>query len=275
MTTPGDTATATVDFDQRIVLITACIIGTAGVIIFALLPLLLGTAADAFGLDDSQVGFLGSAYVGGNTLVTALSFYWITRLDWRHVFALGILLLVCGLLIAVARPSYSGAMTGLAIAGLGSGFMYALSVAIVSEMQDADRKFGIKMVPEQGISAVLLFLLPALVIAQWGFSGFLLTLVAFFILVLPFIARVPPHGKKQERLEAVEQVVVKPYVVFLALLGLLLFFGGIAGIWAFMERFASEGAIDSTLAGQLLAVGVVASAVGPVIPAVSAKLAGW
>jgi MFS family permease len=216
MTKPGGTATAAVDFEQRVVLITACIIGTAGVIIFALLPLLLGTAADAFGLDDAQVGFLGSAYVGGNTLVAALSFYWITRFDWRHVFVVGLSLLVCGLLTAVALPSYNGALTGLAIAGLGSGFMYALSVAIVSEMRDADRKFGIKMVPEQSISAVLLFLLPALVIAQWGFSGFLLTLVAFFLLVLPFLARVPPHGKKQERVEAGERVLVKPYVVFLA-----------------------------------------------------------
>jgi predicted MFS family arabinose efflux permease len=56
--------------------------------------------------------------------------------------------------------------------------------------------------------------------------------------------------------------------VFIALLGLLLFFGGIAGIWAFMERFANDGDIDKSLAGQLLAVGVVSSAVGPVIPAV-------
>ena len=256
------------DFDRRIVLVTACIIGTMGVMIFALLPLLLGTAAEAMGLDDARVGFLASAYVGGYTVVTALSFFWITRIDWRYVFGLGIGLLVAGLSFAVVTASYSGVMTGLVIAGFGAGFMYALSVAMVSEMHDADRKFGIKMVPEQGISAVLLFLIPALVIAQWGFSGLLVTLIAVFLLASPFIARVPPHGKKQDIIESGGAVTVPAYVVFIALLGLLLFFGGIAGIWAFMERFASEGDIDHTLAGQLLAVGVVSSAIGPVIPAV-------
>ncbi len=268
MNTPAGPVLTHTDFEQRIVLVTACAIGTAGVIIFALLPLLLGTAADAFDLNDSQVGFLGSAYVGGNTVVTALSFFWITRIDWRHVFVMGILLLVCGLLIAYFNPGYSGAIAGLSIAGLGSGFMYALSVAIVSEMQDADRKFGIKMVPEQGVSAILLFLLPSLVLVHWGFPGFLLTLVAFFLLASPFLLKVPSHGRKQEILKNGGDSPVKPYVVFIALLGLLLFFGGIAGIWAFMERFANDGDIDKSLAGQLLAVGVVSSAVGPVIPAV-------
>ena len=181
---------------------------------------------------------------------------------------MGMLLLICGLLFAVAIKTYTGVMAGLAITGLGAGFMHALSVAIISEMHDADRKFGIKMVPEQGVSAVLLFLVPSLVIAQWGFSGLLMTLVAFFLLSSPFLAKVPPHGKKQESIQAGGVVTIQPHVVFIALLGLLLFFGGIAGIWAFMERFASEGDIDHTLAGQLLAVGVVSSALGPVIPAV-------
>jgi predicted MFS family arabinose efflux permease len=236
--------------------------------IFALLPLLLGTAAEAMNLDDARVGFLASAYVGGYTVVTALSFFWITRIGWRYVFAMGILLLVAGLLSALVAANYMGVMAGLVIAGLGAGFMYALSVAIISEMQDADRKFGIKMVPEQGISAVLLFLVPALVIAHWGLSGLLVTLVAVFILALPFLAWIPPHGNKHGELTAGGPMTVPPALVFLALLGLLLFFGGIAGIWAFMERFASEGDIDQALAGQLLAVGVVSSAVGPVIPAI-------
>ena len=74
-------------------------------------------------------------------------------------------------------------------------------------------------------------MLPSLVLVHWGFSGFLLTLVAFFLLASPFLLKVPSHGRKQEVLKKGSDGPVKPYVVFIALLGLLLFFGGIAGIW--------------------------------------------
>ncbi|MGI9289203.1 MAG: hypothetical protein ACR2P1_27790, partial [Pseudomonadales bacterium] len=119
-----------------------------------------------------------------------------------------------------------------------------------------------------GISALLLFALPALVITRWGFPGLLITLIALFLIASPFIFKVPSHGQKQEAIESGTATSIHSAMVFAALLGLLLFFGGIAGIWAFMERFASQGGIDRTIAGQLLAVGVVSSAVGPVFPAV-------
>ena len=90
MRTMTEQGVTPIDFDQRIVLVTACVTGTVGVMIFALLPLLLGTAAEAMNLDDARVGFLASAYVGGYTVVTALSFFWITRIGWRYVFAMGI-----------------------------------------------------------------------------------------------------------------------------------------------------------------------------------------
>ena len=255
-------------FESQIVLVAACALGTAGVMIFAMLPLLLGTAADAMSLDDAQLGLLASVYIGGYTIIAALSFFWITRIDWRRAFRIGVFCLTSGLLAAAALTTYQGVMIGLAIAGLGAGFMHALSVAIIAEMNDADRKFGIKMIPEQAISAVLLFLLPTLVIARWGLIGMLIALCGFFLLTLPLASKIPGRGRKQEAIDYdVDQATIKPPMVFAALLGLLLFFGGIAGIWAFMERFASEGAIDATVAGQLLAVGMISSAVGPMIPA--------
>lgn len=255
-------------FASRATLVAACLIGTLGVLIFAILPLLLGTAANSLGLSDIEIGFLGSMYVGGYTVVTALSFFWITRINWRHVFAFASLLLAGGLLIALVRQQYYAIATGLVIAGFGAGFMHALSFAIVAEMDDADRKFGIKMIPEQGISALLIFLVPVLVIATWGLPGLLLTLIALFLLATPLYPLIPRAGAKQVAAKGAETTPRKLLAVILSLFGLLLFFGGIAGIWAFLERFASDSDLDPILAGQLLAIGVLSSAVGPFVPAV-------
>lgn len=254
-------------FNTRGALAAACAAGTLGVMIFAILPFFLGLLGDSLQLNDQQLGFLASAYVGGYTLICVLSFLWITRLHWQHVFAGGIVLMVTGLLVSHVQGDYNGVMAGLIISGLGAGFMHSLSAAMVSEMIDADRKFGIKMIPEQGVSALLLFLMPVLIIARWGLPGLLGTLAVVFLMAFFFLSRVPPQGLKQQQEQRITAT-VKPIYVFVALFGLLAYFGGIAGVWAFMERFASEGGLDRDKASQLLALGVVTSAIGPVIPAI-------
>lgn len=255
-------------FNSRPVLAAACAAGTIGVLIFSVLPFLLGLLADALSINDQEIGLLASSYVGGYTLVTILSFVWITRLNWRTAFRLGVALLVSGFAVSYVWDGYRGVALGLAVSGAGAGFAHALSAAMVAEMNDADRKYGIKMIPEQGIAAVLLFLMPVTVIAYWGLAGAQLTLAAVFLLALLFATSVPSHGVKQHAQSVAVEQHGSTALVFLALLGLLAFFGGIAGVWAFLERLAVDAGIDRSTAQQMLAIGVISSALGPIIPAI-------
>jgi predicted MFS family arabinose efflux permease len=250
---------------QRRILIAGCGTGTLGVLVFALLPLMLGGFADALFLDDAAIGWLGSAYVGGYTVVTAAAFLWVNRVSWHIVFAGGALLMGAGFALAAINLDYHSAIVALAISGLGAGFLYALSVAIVSRLDEVDRAFAIKMVPEQTLPALLLVALPALVVARFGVTGVLTVTACIALLGLALLPLVP---RRESNSPSDTEAGSGIGLAFAALLGLLMFFGGIAGVWAFAERLLVEAGIDRTAAGQMLAIGVIASAVGPLTVAI-------
>ena len=49
------------------------------------LPVILGAAADAMGLNDVQIGYLGSSYMWGAVFVGISSIYWIRKVNMRWV----------------------------------------------------------------------------------------------------------------------------------------------------------------------------------------------
>jgi len=167
---------------------------------------------------------------------------------------------------AVFSDSYQGVVIGMMLSGLGAAVAYALSVTLVSDMSDKDRRFAIKLVPEQVIPAALMFILPALVIEDFGLEGMMYAL-ALAILVLAFLSSgIPAKGPEPSETQQAGQEVGRG-LVFIGLGALVLFFAGFAGLWAFSERLAYES-LGTALVGKLLALGLISSAVGPVAAAI-------
>ncbi len=247
-------------------LVSACAMGAAGVVIFGVLPLLLGAVADHFQLNEDQAGSVASAYFAGYFIATLTSMLWIRRLNWRLVALLGLLMMAGGLFFAALGTSYFLVLAGMVVTGVGGGVTYALSAGMVSDMNDPDRKFAIKLIPEQIVPTILLVLLPAYVIAVWGLQGLLFALALVVVGLALFILWIPAKGKDHAAV-GTSGGKASPQV-FVALAALLFYFGGIAGVWAFLERIAKEGDMDPALVGNLLAVALVSTIIGPVLAAV-------
>jgi predicted MFS family arabinose efflux permease len=260
---------------RRRYLVTGIGAGTLGALAFALLPLLLGEYAAVLALDDAAVGWLGSTYVAGYTLTTGAAFLWVERVPWPVVHLVGAVLMVLGFGVGASSLTYETALVGFALAGAGSGLLFALSCALVACREDADRAFALKIFPEQGFPAVLLFILPVAVVAPFGIEGLLVFCAMLALLgafAFRFTPRVPVSRLPAEGQAAATTGSGLPTAV--ALLGLLFFFCGFAGFWAFAEIILVEARVDKLAAGRLLAIGVVASAVGPLFTALVADYFG-
>ncbi|MBW2369657.1 MAG: hypothetical protein JRH15_17435 [Deltaproteobacteria bacterium] len=247
-------------------LVAACGLGVAGVLIFCVLPVLVGAVKDHLNLNDAQVGILGAVYFACYALMTLTSVFWIRRFNWRSITITGLLLVVAGLVYSAVNSSYYGIVIGLAAAGFGAAMLYALCCCMVSDMDDTDRKFAIKMIPEQLVPAILLFTLPALVIVPWGLSGLLVALAIIFGLVLLFTFWIPPCGRVIT--VAGGGQTNGSLLVFGALAALLVYFGGFAGLWAFFEIIATENNLDKATAGMLIGLSLISSGITPVIAAI-------
>ncbi len=252
--------------DRKSSLVSACAMGAAGVMLFGILPLLLGAVADRFQLNEEQAGSVAMAYFGGYFIATLTSIVWIRRLNWKLVAFVGLLLIAGGMLFSALNTSYGMVLGGIVVAGIGGGVAYALSAGMVSDMHDPDRKFAIKLIPEQVVPAILLIVLPAYVITLWGLSGMLFCVAGVTLVLALFILWVPAKGRSHVVVET-SRGKTSP-LVFVSLVALLFYFGGIAGVWAFLERIANEGNMDPTLVGNLLALALVSTIIGPVVAAI-------
>ncbi len=253
-------------------LVAACSLGTAGVKVFAVLPLLLGVIAQHLALDEAQTGLVASYYYGAYFLATLTSVIWIRRVSWRTLTFLGGGLMVAGLVgSAMFNDTFNGVVGGIMLSGLGAAIVYALSVTLVSDMKDKDRRFAIKLIPEQVIPAMLLLVLPALVIEDFGLPGMLLVLAGTILLLTVASGGIPVMGREHK--VASSAAPVNKGLVFIGLGALVVFFAGFAGVWAFTEILVHD-ALDSVLVGQLLGLGLVSSAVGPFAGAILADRFG-
>jgi len=249
-------------------LIAACANGVAGVLIFCLMPVLVGSFADHLGLDNSQIGLLSSVYFGCYTLITLSSIMWIRRLNWRFISIFGLVLTTCGLVFTIKNDTYHGVLIGMGIAGIGAAAAFVLSICMVSDMDNPDRKFAIKLIPEQLVPAILLAILPAWIITPYGLSGLLTVLAVFFVGITGFAFWIPVSDPLERSVKQHNEKDTKTGPVFFALISMLLYFCGFAGLWTFLERIAVEHHLDGAVTGMILALSLIATGVSPIIAAI-------
>lgn len=246
-------------------LVAACGNGVAGVLIFAVLPMLLGGFADQYGLNDVQTGVLGSTYFGLYALVALSSVLWIQRVNWRLLSTVGIAVMVTGLGLCRLFPHYQGALMGLAAVGMGAALTYPVSFTLIACRREKDRDYAIKLIPEQLVPGILLVVTATFFADQLSAHNFLLLLIGLLLAPLA-LSRVIPDNPAAAARATTAAANGKRWVI-LGLIALNLYFMGFAGLWAFLERIGSESAIDQALVGQLLALGLLTSAIGPFIAA--------
>lgn len=259
-----------IDNDKRIntpsSLVAACGLGVAGVLLFTVLPVLLGFIAESFPVSDEQLGLLGSTYFGAFALTSLTSVAWVRRINWAIGGTVGLTLIIAGLAIIGIGASYQWAMIGMGVSGMGAATAFPLSITLVSDRREKDRDYAIKLIPEQLVPGLLLFVLSTLFAEAIGLKGFLATLAGLLMCILALMPLMPAKGRQVAESSLLSQM-SSNIPVLLALLALAFYFLGFSAIWAFLERIGSEGALDPGLVGQLLALGLVSSAVGPFLAA--------
>ncbi|HIG67421.1 MAG TPA: MFS transporter [Porticoccaceae bacterium] len=247
----------------------ACGNGVSGVIIFALLPILLAVCADHLKLTAVQAGMLASTYFASYALITAISIFWILRVQWQAATYAAIGIMIVSIISIVILETYKATLIGLFFCGIGASILHALGYGIVSEMHNTDRGFAIKLIPEQLVPAAILLLLSAYFAEFLNFKVLFSCILVTLIIHLFLVSGIP----KKRTVKSESAKLNLSNGTGLALLALCISFSGFAGLWAFLERIANNGGIDIVYAGQLISIGLISAGIGPfVVPFIPARL---
>jgi MFS family permease len=148
-----------------------------------------------------------------------------------------------GLLLIAFLPSYHLVLILLSIIGTGSGTLFSLAIVILSNAENAERYFGIKIMFEQVLGALLLFIIPTFIVATFGFQGSFLA-ISLTVLLLGFASLGLPKpsliANKSVMNNANKTSTSLSFNIklWIALFSLCLFFGALSTLWSLVERLA-------------------------------------
>jgi predicted MFS family arabinose efflux permease len=250
------------DLSYTITLAAIFFTGLASAGLLVLKPLIVGALIDDYHFSPSQSGFVAGIEMAGigisALIVASIGGAWNRRL----VIVVGATLGVLGSVVPVLSDAYVPILLSRFMAGIGSGLIASVILAVIGTTRDPDRTFGLYYICTFAGSSLLV---PA---GVWALRHFNVAgayvLLAMLLLVVFVTAHRIPAALSGLRDDGGRRTLPPfPMVAAVWSLGLSLFFWfGLGGVWAFVERLGVQAGVDHAAIGQVLSIGPLASIAG-------------
>lgn len=236
---------------------------------FYLLPLWASEFSSGYGFSPVEVGVLLSMDMSAGTVASFLARFWITKLPWRPVLFLAIVIATLSNLGCLWASGHFELIMLRALAGFTMGTMMAFPYAVFASLPDPDREFSIALALQICLGALCLLLIPSLDNKAMSDVPFLFC--AFFCLLpLSLLRHCPRFNPALSTLETeVDAEVRIDAFLILSLTAVGLFILALTAIWVFMEQLGGAGGLQSPTVSKILALGLLFSFAGSISPAIA------
>ena len=255
--------------DHYPVMLSAAMLFAIAVMPGAVAPGIVGAAANSMGLGETQLGLLIGLYFAGFGIVSATSYLWIRKVNWRVYSSIGVIMMGFSFILAGMIEGYPTLLFLMFVVGIGAGLFASPSITILGDGTEAENGFSWMIIFSVAGAAALLALFP-IVGKTGGFSSVMNLLGGSTLATLLLIPLIPINNKKEEKSNESDTVKVEKFSwsndrmtqPILALLVMALFCWAFGGSWAFFERIAYYAALPATETGQALAIGTLFGTIG-------------
>lgn len=241
-----------VDVDSGSALTAASYLMAVGGLEFSIMPIYLGGMAAHLLFDEQQIGFVGASYLVGFTLTSFSAVFWSHLVNWRLSVLVAALVPCIAYLIALATGDFTSILVLTFLVGGARGVFYSIAVSALGDRQEAERSFAVGTVASMVLAGFGMLILPY-IMESIQISGLFVPLIAVSILGSLLVGWLPASGKRgAESAQGADPG--NRSLVFLGLGGLLIFWVGMCGIWAFLERIGNASGLSPQAIGTVLAV---------------------
>ena len=255
--------------DHYPVMLSAAMLFAIAVMPGAVAPGIVGAAANSMGLGETQLGLLIGLYFAGFGIVSATSYLWIRKVNWRVYSSIGVIMMGFSFILAGMIEGYPTLLFLMFVVGIGAGLFASPSITILGDGTEAENGFSWMIIFSVAGAAALLALFP-IVAEISGFRGVTNLLGGSTLATLLLIPLIPVNNEKEEKSNESDTVKVEKFSwsndrmtqPILALLVMALFCWAFGGSWAFFERIAYYAALPATETGQALAIGTLFGTIG-------------
>lgn len=250
------------DLSYAITLAAVFLTGFASAGLLALKPLIVGALIDDYHFSAPQAGFVAGLEMAGigiaAFIVASVGGAW----NRRVVILIGATLGILGSAAPILSDAYIPILLSRFMAGFGCGLIASVVLAVIGTTRDPDRSFGLYYMLSYA-SAALLVPTAIWTLAHFDVAGAYVLLALVLLVVYVTAHRVPAtfSGLREDG----KQQTLPPFPMMAAALSLglsLLFWIGLGGVWAFVERLGVQAGLDQTAVGGVLSLYPLASIAG-------------
>lgn len=254
---PSNPATVT---DQKAYLF----IGVYSAVLYSVLliaPVVASMLATDLDLTPTSVGLVFSVELACFSLATIPAYLWLRKANVRTVTILCTAIVVVGNLLSAWTPSFEALLAIRGITSLAAGSITVLILSISAKTSNPSRAYGIFVVAQLAMGAVILLVFPVLYAGRTA-SAVYITLAVLATLTLPAAWCLQGNEfKKDTSTEPVKVVSKKNVFVFgSALVAVFGFYFALGGIWTFMAEIGHAGGVALETASSMLGIATVAGA---------------
>lgn len=250
------------DLPYVVTLAAIFVTGVASGGLLALKPLIVGALIDDYHFLPAQAGFVAGIEMAGigiaAFIVAAIGGAW----NRRRVILTGAILGILGSIVPAFSDIYIPILLSRFVAGFGCGLMASVILAVIGTTRDPDRTFGLYYMTTYVSVA---FFVPIGIWAMLHFhvAGAYILLALFLCVAFITSHRIPAAytGLREDG----EPHALPPLPVMGAVLSLglsLVFWVGLGGVWAFVERLGVNAGLDRLAIGGVLTMYPIASIAG-------------
>jgi DHA1 family inner membrane transport protein len=233
----------------------ALTVGSVGLLMLGLQPLLLGAMVEQGRLTNDQLGLAATAELLTLGLAMAVLAGGLKPTGIKLVNALGCAVLAVASLGSILTAGY-GFVASRALAGLGSALLVWIAVVVITRNRAPDRVAGVFLTVQTLAQAGLAALLPLTAMVRWGVDG---GLGALGVIAL---ATLPASLFLQDRFAVLPKPASAGSGLPIAGLTGLVYMAGIVGLWVFVERLGTEAGATEALTGIAVAAALAAQVTG-------------
>jgi len=249
--------------------ICAIIVGVCGPVIFLTMPFFLTFVTADRSFSASEVSIISSADMIGMFVANVSAAYWIGFANWRLVSVGSLATLILAAVWSLSAISFSAFCLSRVVAGFGAGALMGIGLTAIGERHRAEAWFGWFVGVQAVLGMMTSWLVPRFV-APFGLSGFLVFLIALYVLLLPFALRVPLRSRVIAGRSCARPPSETPSLglATLSLIAAFVFYMGIFAIWSHIDLLGRAAGIDATSIGDAVALGYLLG-----VPASAAAIA--
>lgn len=236
--------------------------GKSAIMLFSIVPLMVGAMVDQLGFETGSTGYVISAEIAGISLANVAGFFWVNRLPWRRTVRTLLCLLIVANLISAMITGYQNLIIARALCGLVEGSVLALSFAMLARTEKPDRSFGLYF----GVSLMLgaiNFRIGGWLLDLFGMPGLFVDLAAVCLIPLVLSKYIPNESGAafvRDHSEAIRGTLFA--LILVILLANLVYFIGQSGVWSYLERLGLQKGLTSDVVEWGLSASLLAGVAG-------------